>query len=741
MNTRQDALAASGASEGAPLIDFAQDVVQDHHPESDTRAEQSLGAQAPAALVQESLLQDALGPETPSQWIYSPAFPTARSIRELVECLGSPVHSNTSDSPRNTLINPRTSQPSTTSPSPSIFNDPASYGEPTDLNIISRGSTYSGSLSSSCERDSDRNLASSASIDHVALPSPFGHVPTVEQSVEQDHINWSMEPTGPPSQRVTAPLQPSFALNRPTWFNSPASPPARPASPPARSPTPNVPSMLSSTRHDFPYGLPAPSRPNNPLRSQPRIRSLPRAPVPAPDPFPPLAHPWNTRTTVDPFSRPDHFSRTTAHTTISDILFNFDIDPATAADLIDDACQTARQVGVNTYDLLSRSVFLGMSDLGITPLCLEASRVDVEEGGLELVLWLIENTRPSEVYGEVKRGCLMRRDGMGEQAVWNVLRSFVPDMDGKQLFAYDVEVEVLAVVPGGHVPSVGATRPVESETTLVEDEDEGSLYDDVSIIDAESEFLDEADIETLKSSDDESDKGKEKAQDSAPEPVPSRVHRARIVMPEFKESLMGPSWSYTHLRRSNRFGLTSSGPLANKALTAEWMIEGRLWALSVGEETIILTLRQTSTFVSSDPIQVKALVRILPPDIQWTGVEEIDHIGPDRLLPTQTPNDVLLSSPLYECEFEEKELVPGPVKVGTNSSVWRTGVRVSMFSLLELVEPHNGIKVEVVVRVTDREPERDVNMASTSGCTRNEACVTDGASIVDDASDWQFVDE
>ncbi|CAE6409924.1 unnamed protein product [Rhizoctonia solani] len=737
MNTQQDDLAASGAREGAPLIDFAQDVVQDYHPERDTtHVERSQGVQESTTSVRESLLQNELGPETPSQWMYNSTFPPARSIRELVECLGSPVYSNTSDSPRNTLINPRASRPSTTPPSPSLFTDPASFGEqePTDLNVISRSSTYSGS-SSSCERDLNRNLVSAASIDHVTLHPPFENIPTLEQSLERDHIGWSMGPIGPPSQLSTAPLQPSFALNRPTvpaWLDSPAPPP------PTLSPTLSIPPILSSTRSDFPYARPTPPRP---IRSQPLTRPLPRAPESMydHDPIPPPAHPWNTHTTVDPISRPDRFSRTTAHTAISDILFNFDLDPATATDLIDDACQTARQVGVSTYDLLSRSVFLGTSDLGITPLCLEASRVDVDSG-LELVLWLIENTRPGEVCAEVKRGCLMRRNGMGEQVVWNVLRSFIPSVDGEQALAYDVEVEGLAVVPGGHIPSVATTQPVESETTLVDDDDdEGSLYDDVSIIDAESGFLDQADIETLKSSSDESDKGKEKAQESGPEPVPSRVHRARIVMPEFKESLMGPSWSYTHLVPSNRFGLASSGPLTNKVLTAEWMFEGRLWALSIGEETIILTLRQTSTFVSSDPIQVKAIVRILPPDIQWTGVEEIDHIESDRLLPTQTPNDVLLPSPLYECEFEEKQLVPGPVGVGMNSSVWRTEIRVSMFSLLELVEPHNGIKIEVVVRVTDR--ERDMNMASTSGCARDDAGVADGASIADDASDWQLVDD
>ncbi|KAG8708333.1 hypothetical protein FRC11_006558 [Ceratobasidium sp. 423] len=128
----------------------------------------------------------------------------------------------------------------------------------------------------------------------------------------------------------------------------------------------------------------------------------------------------------------------------------------------------------------------------------------------------------------------------------------------------------------------------------------------------------------------------------------------------------------------------------------------------------------------------------------------VPSIGPDTLLPTQTPSDVLLPSPLYQFEFGEKELVPGPVGLGMNSSVWKTDIRVSMFSLLELAGNQSGFKVEVVVRVVEREK---VNVPSTSAeagvCPETGACAGTSArveasgtgSIPDDASDWQFVDD
>ncbi|KAJ1306292.1 hypothetical protein OPQ81_010994 [Rhizoctonia solani] len=520
----------------------------------------------------------------------------------------------------------------------------------------------------------------------LRLCRPCRRIKTLRQNNLQDQTNASRNEFTTPS-----PAQSHHTI-APSWLTCPASP--RTLSP--------IPYALSSTQ--------SARRFYNMDTYRPYIRRTHSIPTVSR----PLAQPWNGGIPEQDFTRPDRFSRTTAHTTISDLLFNFELDPAEVADLIDDVCYTARQVGVSTHDLLSRSVFLGTTDLGITPLCLEASRVDVEGGAIELVLWFMENTRPSEVYSEVLKGCLMRQNGMGEQSVWNVLRGFMPDVDRSSV-AYDVQVDTLTVVPRG--------GEVEEDSNDATDDDEGSLYDDLSIIDAESEFLDQADIETLKSSNDQLDKDKEtEAQ------VPPRAHRARIVLPTFKESLTGPSWAYTSPSQSNRFGMASSGGLGNKVLTAEWMIEGRLWALSIGEDSLILTLRQTSSVVSLDPVRVKAAVRLVPIGLPWTGIAEIDHIGSDRLLPTQIPSDELFSSPLYECEFDEKELVPGPVRVGVNSSVWKTDIRVSTLTLLELVGPDSGIKIEVVVRVSDRQ----ISVASTSGYE------DDGS---DGASDWQFIDD
>ncbi|KAJ1306293.1 hypothetical protein OPQ81_010994 [Rhizoctonia solani] len=641
MDAPQADLASFG--EGAPLIDL--------RPDTDDTTQPSPVVEEPTSPPRGNHPCQALpSPETPGC-----PFTPSRSIRELVEALGSPVHSNPT-SPRVSTT------PQTCSHSPSPFEDPTSFDQKPSMG---------------CFKTSDTSFMPSLSPDQN---------PASEQSFRQDQTNASRNEFTTPS-----PAQSHHTI-APSWLTCPASP--RTLSP--------IPYALSSTQ--------SARRFYNMDTYRPYIRRTHSIPTVSR----PLAQPWNGGIPEQDFTRPDRFSRTTAHTTISDLLFNFELDPAEVADLIDDVCYTARQVGVSTHDLLSRSVFLGTTDLGITPLCLEASRVDVEGGAIELVLWFMENTRPSEVYSEVLKGCLMRQNGMGEQSVWNVLRGFMPDVDRSSV-AYDVQVDTLTVVPRG--------GEVEEDSNDATDDDEGSLYDDLSIIDAESEFLDQADIETLKSSNDQLDKDKEtEAQ------VPPRAHRARIVLPTFKESLTGPSWAYTSPSQSNRFGMASSGGLGNKVLTAEWMIEGRLWALSIGEDSLILTLRQTSSVVSLDPVRVKAAVRLVPIGLPWTGIAEIDHIGSDRLLPTQIPSDELFSSPLYECEFDEKELVPGPVRVGVNSSVWKTDIRVSTLTLLELVGPDSGIKIEVVVRVSDRQ----ISVASTSGYE------DDGS---DGASDWQFIDD
>ncbi|KAF8697704.1 hypothetical protein RHS03_07729, partial [Rhizoctonia solani] len=680
MNTQQDQL----GSENGPLIDF-------------TGGGSESGSAGRSSVSQELGSLESYSASDPNVSSNTSPVRPFRSVRELVESLGSPIYSDTSISSRASPV-PRSTSNQLDLISLSRFEDPISFGDPESYHAWGSRSPPT-------------------TVRRTPPSSPPDQNPTPEQSQNQSNsLNVSDEE--PPCPSTPMPTQSSSAPYIPPAFRS-VVPPGSYAQ------TSTAPSLLSSTRPDFPYA-------RQPSSSY--IRQTNRSPPATPQ----SSYPWN-QPSMDTLSRPDRFSRTTAHTAISDILFNFDLDPSGAAELIQDACETARRVGVSTEDLLSRTVFLGTSDLGMTPLCLEASRVDVG-AGLELVLWLMENTKPWDVDGEVRKGCLMRCNGMGEQVVWNILRSFVPDVDGEGegSAAYDVDVEGLAFVRVGASGVVAS--PVESEDED-DESDQGSLYDDVSIIDPdESMYLDQADIETLKSSSDEHDQRLEaENQTQEVEELPSRIHRARIVLPSFKESLTGPSWSYTSPSRGNRFGMAPTGSVGDKLLIAEWMFEGRIWALSIGEDTLLLTLRQTSSVVSSDPLRVQAIVRILPLDMHWNETKPIDQIGSDRLLPTEIPSDTLLSSPLYEWKSEEKELVPGPVGVGSSSSIWKTKIRASDFSILELAGEQSGIKVEVMVRTRERSSREVVMEASTSVGVGGFNSVA--LSIADDASDWQFVDD
>ncbi|CAE6417307.1 unnamed protein product [Rhizoctonia solani] len=618
--------------------------------------------------------------------------PPTRSVRELVESLGSPLGSSASSHSR--------TRQSVAPASPSPFDDPVPFRDE-----VNRSSTGLGTLLEqdsiytrpthtefipSIDKDSAPDLPEQ---DHTSLnaPQPTPWAPQLPQSDIPTWLNppvQNEEPLGlNPSTNFGASLDQTPLRTRPEHT---AFAPSFGAEPEHTSL--NIPREPPSTRR-----TPWVSRPIAPTwlnrHSPPLTRPTAHTYSTRHTNIPPPAYPWNNSNAHDTFDRPDVFSRTTAHTTISDILFNFDLDGSTMSELLADACETARQVGVSTHELLSRTVFLGTTDLGISPLCLEASRVDVEGGGgMELVWWLIENTRPSEVYNEVRKGCLMRRGGEGEQSVWNVLRGLVPDVQGKRV-AYDVQVDGLAIIPAG-------LGQIQDE----DDEDEGSLYENIEIIDAESGFLDQADIETLKSSSDEAEREDHRVD---PEPIarsvpaPAQVHRACIIMPSVNE----------HLTRHER-------------LTAEWIHQGRLWALSITQDTLVLGLRQTSSVVPAQPIYVRALVRLVPLDLPWTAFPELDHIGPDRILPTQIPSKDLLSSPLYECELDERVVVPGVSGIGRQSSLWRSGIRVSMFNLWELVGPLGGFKLEVVVRTSEEETEREVPIQVES-----------------DAGDWQWVDE
>ncbi|CCO33563.1 hypothetical protein BN14_07646 [Rhizoctonia solani AG-1 IB] len=681
MNPQQDEL---GSAYG-PLIDYTPDINE--------RA--GSGLARPSLVVQEPTTPERDNPTSPETPVCTSPLPPARSIRELVQFLGSPVHSDSS-SRASVVSRPASNHLGLSSLSP--FDDPFSFGNQPETPY---GNQHEAGA---YPYRAYRPHSPSASVRSILSTTPPEQDHTPERSDRTNVLNIQNEA----STFLPFPSAPASSPFNPTHVTTPHDlwPPLQPQTPTAHNPT--------SSR------LPALPNFSNARQSSSRRPRQTYTPTPHTSTAAPLqtsSYPWNQSIT-DPFGRPDRFSRTTAHTTISDILFNFDLDPSSAAELIEDACLTARQVGVSTQDLLSRSVFLGTSDLGMTPLCLEASRVDVG-AGLELVLWLIENTSSAEVEGQVRKGCLMRCNGMGEQGVWGILRGFIPDAYVREKLAYDVDVEGLAVVPAGAFEN---ETQDEIEDEDEDDSDEGSLYDDISIVDAESSYVDQADIETLKSSSDERD---QEPGNQAQEEPPCRVHRARIVLPMFTESLTGPSWSYTSPSRSNRFGMASSGGVGNKRLTAEWMFEGRIWALSVGEDSLLVTLSQTSSAVSSDPVRVKVLVRIIPLDMYWSEMKPIERIGSDRLLPTEMPSDVLLSSPLYEWESEEQTLIPGLMGVGSSSSIWKTEIRASEFSILELVGNQSGVKVEVVVRV-------------------REICVPSGSSVapsvVDDASDWQFVD-
>ncbi|KAF8749774.1 hypothetical protein RHS01_09818 [Rhizoctonia solani] len=650
MNTQQDQL----GSENGPLIDF-------------TGGGSESGSAGRSSVSQELGSLESYSASDPNVSSNTSPVRPFRSVRELVESLGSPIYSDASISSRASPV-PRSTSNQLDLISLSRFEDPISFGDPESYHAWGSRSPPT-------------------TVRRTPPSSPPDQNPTPEQSQNQSNsLNVSDEE--PPCPSTPMPTQSSSAPYIPPAFRS-VVPPGSYAQ------TSTAPSLLSSTRPDFPYA-------RQPSSSY--IRQTNRSPPATPQ----SSYPWN-QPSMDTLSRPDRFSRTTAHTAISDILFNFDLDPSGAP---------------NSFKTHARP---------------HASRVDVG-AGLELVLWLMENTKPWDVDGEVRKGCLMRCNGMGEQVVWNILRSFVPDVDGEGegSAAYDVDVEGLAFVRVGASGVVAS--PVESEDDD-DESDQGSLYDDVSIIDPdESMYLDQADIETLKSSSDERDQQLEaENQTQEVEELPSRIHRARIVLPSFKESLTGPSWSYTSPSRGNRFGMAPTGSVGDKLLIAEWMFEGRIWALSIGEDTLLLTLRQTSSVVSSDPLRVQAIVRILPLDMHWNETKPIDQIGSDRLLPTEIPSDTLLSSPLYEWESEEKELVPGPVGVGSSSSIWKTKIRASDFSILELAGEQSGIKVEVMVRTREKSSREVVMEASTSVGVGGFNSVA--LSIADDASDWQFVDD
>lgn len=432
-------------------------------------------------------------------------------------------------------------------------------------------------------------------------------------------------------------------------------------------------------------------------------------------------------------------------------MFNFDILPDEAADLLQDACDTAREVGVSTQELLAQTVVFGNEDLGMTPLCLEASRWEVG-AGTELLEWLIENTPSNLVARDLRKGCLMRNNGMGDQLAWSAMRLFVPEREDQAVFAYDVSVDNIGFVPNG--AQLMANQAKESETTLVEhSDDEGSLYDEASLIDAASS-IDQADIETLKSSDDEGDKKMEEKAEPLMGPN-IRVHRARIEVPLFKETLTyeGHNPAYTAFPPSSTpskllgeipYGLSSNRfrPMNKRVLTAEWVFEGRIWALAMGEDKLVLTLRHASDQVFGGPIKVKALIRVFPTDVRWDGFEELAALGPDRLLPTQEVTDILLIPPSYTCEFEEAQLVPGPATLRGTTSLCREGIYMSSLSLLDLVGAMGAMKVEVTIKTTEPTPQvPDPQPSGSSGKQKAVECdEKQGGSVSDEASEWQLVD-
>ncbi|KAG8749165.1 hypothetical protein FRC12_013541 [Ceratobasidium sp. 428] len=128
-------------------------------------------------------------------------------------------------------------------------------------------------------------------------------------------------------------------------------------------PNPNTPSSSSRT---------PPARTGSSRRFPPASSSR--------EPEPNL-EPWRCRIQDQRYShpnqRPDIQSRNAALDTISNILFNFDCPTEEAAVLLEDVCATANEVGVSTVELLAQTVTIGNFDLGMTALCLEASRCDL----------------------------------------------------------------------------------------------------------------------------------------------------------------------------------------------------------------------------------------------------------------------------------------------------------------------------------------------------------------------------
>ncbi|KAF8599933.1 hypothetical protein BDV93DRAFT_525772 [Ceratobasidium sp. AG-I] len=476
-------------------------------------------------------------------------------------------------------------------------------------------------------------------------------------------------------------------------------------------------------------------------------------------------HPLNPGQTNQ---RPDIHSRNATLTTISDLLFNFDCSSEELTSLIEDACATAKEVGVPTTELLANNVVIGNHDLGMTPLCLEASRCDLNDG-IELLAWLLDNAPRGLVDRDLKRGCLMRNNGLGDQAAWSTMKLFVPEEEGQAVFAYDVAVENVFAVLGATPAPANPSKEDEPAPTQDSD-DEGSLYDDISIIDAESS-INQADIETLKSSDDEDDAKKDQPTDGvsqAPSPT-VRVHRARIDIPLFEASLRLedefitpaytalPEWSPSvpsKLMNECNSGMIRqhpglhSGqrymPMDNRVLTAEWMHEGRIWALSIGKNKLALTLRSVSEVVSHVRVKVKAVVRIFPATMGWDEVEELAEIAPHRLLPTAGKMMIPPVMPCYTCEFEEMEMVPGPPTLSGRSSVWKEGIHMSSLSFLDILEPSGAMKVEVMLKITEVPPEITVSEAyppevSKEGGSTNQEQKASG-SVSGEFDDWQQVE-
>ncbi|KAG8737951.1 hypothetical protein FRC10_007465 [Ceratobasidium sp. 414] len=516
------------------------------------------------------------------------------------------------------------------------------------------------------------------------------------------------------------------------------------------------------------------ARPNN-TTVQPWFRSPGSPSRPHPQPptairVPPEFGPESWRRRLQESSstrenqRPDIQSRNTALGTISNILFNFDCPPEEAAALLEDVCATANEVGVSTVELLAQTVTIGNFDLGMTALCLEASRCDLS-GGLDVLMWLLENVAPGTIERELRHGCLMRNNGMGDQVAWSTMKLFVPEQENQAVFSYDVTVENIYLVPGTTTNQEPKKIELNPEPACDSDDD-GSLYDDVSLIDAESS-LNQADIETLKSSDDEADTDTKGDPDATTHPLgpSSKVHRACINIPYFESSLKFedehilpaytafPPWSPATRTKLFREGIkpsisgpTHNMPMKNRVLTAEWMHEGRVWALGMGNSKLILTLRHASEVVSRQPVKIKAFVRIFPADVDWDDVEELGSTGPDRLLKTRSHSVGPPITPSYTCEFDETLLVPGPAAPAGNSSLWKEDIYMSRLSLLDIVGMSGAMKVEVVIKTTEAtsgvqasETCLPAQPGSSRGCEGQRPKIPESVSGESDA-EWQKVD-